>query len=159
MSNKPTGGSACPCSVCALPSTIKQGNQSLCDRHYRFGQMRSGAKRHGKLVPTRNELEAMRGADLICPDCKTKMNWRSKDGTQSVASLQHYRDGSMAIVCRSCNTRHAFMLGDSYREMPKDHKQCPCCKTIKPLTEFTLDSSRSGPAKRKLEGNPVTRTD
>lgn len=144
---KTTGGPAC--SICGLPSTIKQGHLNLCDKHYRFGQMRATARRHGKAVPSRKELSEMKGSNLICPDCGVNMNWRAKDGQATVASLQHYRDGSMEIVCRSCNTRHAYMDGDAYRTMPKDHKHCPCCNKTKPLTEFTLDSSRSGPAKRK----------
>lgn len=137
------------CAICGAASSIKQGRQHLCDRHYRLRQMRVGAKRNGKAVPSLKELEQMPGADLVCPDCAVRMNWRGADGTSTVASLQHYRDGSMAIVCRSCNTRHAFMDGDAYCAMPKDHKQCPCCSQIKALTEFTLDASRSGPAKRK----------
>lgn len=137
------------CSVCGLDSTIKQGNQMLCDMHYRFGQMRSNAKRHGKVVPSREQLSQMSGVSLICPDCGVQMNWRAKDGQNTVASLQHYRDGTMNIVCRSCNTRHAFMSEDSYRDMPKDHKLCHVCKEIKPLAEFTKDSYQSGQAKRK----------
>lgn len=147
MNTKDTGGPAC--SVCGLAATIKQGNQQLCDKHYRFGQMRAKAKATGKAVPSRQDLASMPGVDLVCPDCGVQMNWRSRNGQATVASLQHYRDGSMALVCRTCNTRHAFMDGDSYRAMPKDHKLCPTCKCIKPLTEFTLDASRSGPAKRK----------
>lgn len=146
MSTK-DGGPAC--SICGTIATIMQGHQHLCDKHYRFGQMRATAKAHGKAVPTREELTAMSGVDLVCPDCGVRMNWRAADGQSTVASLQHYRDGSMSMVCRSCNTRHAFMDGDSYREMPKDHKKCPCCKQIKSLTNFTLDASRSGTAKRK----------
>lgn len=128
--SKLDGGSAFPCSVCGDIATIMQGHQHLCDKHYRFGQMRANAKRNGKLVPTRNELSIMRGVELVCPDCGVKMNWRSIDGMNTVASLQHYRDGTMAIVCRACNTRHAFMPDDTYREMPKDQKLCPCCKQI-----------------------------
>lgn len=149
MSTKETSGPAFPCSVCGSPSSIKQGNQHLCDRHYRFGQMRANAKRHGKVVPTKDLLEGMSGSSLVCPDCGVAMNWRSVAGKATVASLQHYRDGSMNIVCRSCNTRHAFMDGDDYRAMPKDHKLCPTCNQVKPLAEFTKDNSRSGDAKRK----------
>ena len=147
--NTDNGGPAFPCSVCGGQGAIKQGNQLLCDRHYRFGQMRAKAKSCGKTVPSRDDLEKMQGATLVCPDCGVQMNWRAKDGQATVASLQHYRDGSMDIVCRSCNTRHAFMDGDSYRSMPKNCKRCPCCSLVKPLTEFTIDTSRSGQAKRK----------
>jgi hypothetical protein len=123
---------------------MKQGNQHLCDKHYRFGQMRVSAKRNGKEVPSHASLHKMVHDQMLCPDCGTGMNWRLKGGKATVASLQHYRDGRIAIVCLSCNTRHASMDGDSYRDMPKDHKQCPSCKTIKPKTEFFADNSRTG---------------
>ncbi len=149
MSEIKDGGPAFPCARCHDDSVIKQGRQWLCAKHYRFGQMRALAKRRGKTVPSHEQLHSMRGVDLVCPDCGVGMNWRSKDGHETVASLQHYRDGSMAIVCRSCNTRHAFMPNDDYRDMPADHKLCPTCKGIKPRSEFTTDNSRSGVLKRK----------
>jgi len=135
------------CSRCDLDSVIRQGNQWLCAKHYRFGQMKVLAKRMGKKVPEHCDLELIAPKDMKCGDCGVLMNWRAADGQSTVASLQHYRDGTLGIVCRSCNTRHAFMDGDSYREMPKDHKKCPGCNEIKPLTEFFKDNSRSGPMK------------
>ena len=144
-----TGGPAFPCAKCEEQAVIKQGRQWLCAKHYRFGQMRSLAKRRGKDVPSHEDLHSMPGADLACPDCGVRMNWRSKDGQSTVASLQHYRDGTMAIVCRSCNTRHAFMLGDEYRHMPAGQKMCPSCRQIKLSSEFTADNGRSGQLRRK----------
>jgi hypothetical protein len=132
-----------------LDSVIKQGHQHLCAKHYRFGQMRVTAKRHGKETPSHASLHAMVNDQMLCPDCGVQMNWRAKNGKSTVASLQHYRDGRMAIVCLSCNTRHASMEGDSYCDMPKDHKQCPSCKTIKHQSCFFADNGRSGPIKRK----------
>lgn len=137
------------CSRCDLDATIKQGNQWLCDKHYRFGQMRVLAKRRGKLVPSHDLLESLAFHGMGCPDCGVTMNWRAKDGQATVASLQHYRDGSLGIVCRSCNTRHAFMDGDTYRDLPSNFKFCPGCKQEKPATEFSVDNGRSGPLKRK----------
>lgn len=149
MSTINDGGPAFQCSVCGDQAIIKQGNQHLCAKHYRFGQMRANAKRNGKTVPSRDELESIMPKDLVCPDCSRQMNWRSADGQATVASLQHYRNGTYGIVCRSCNTRHAFMEGDSYREMQKDHKQCPQCKQIKPHEAFAVDNGRTGPIKLK----------
>lgn len=117
--------------------------------HYRFGQMRATAKRFGKLVPTHEQLEALALKGAGCPDCYREMNWLARNGQSTVATLQHYRDGTLAIVCRSCNTRHAFMPGDTYREMPKDQKLCSACDTIKPLTEFAKDNNRAGSMKVK----------
>lgn len=147
--SKDTGGPAFVCSVCDEEATMRQGNQRLCDKHYRFGSMRSKAKADGKTVPTRWQLESLTNPDMKCPDCGRLMNWRQKDGSASVASLQHYRDGSLGIVCLSCNTRHASMPGDSYRETPKHQKLCPSCEEIKDGSEFSLDRSRSGEIQRK----------
>jgi hypothetical protein len=110
--------------------------------------MRATAKRAGKMVPTREQLESMLRDN--CADCGVMMNMLSKDGERErTASLQHYRDGSLGIVCTSCNTRHAFMPGDSFRDMPKDHKRCPRCEIVKPFASFSIDRGRSGPMKFK----------
>ena len=137
------------CSRCECDATMKQGNQYLCDKHYRFGQMRASAKRNDKEVPTHEQLAALVSREMNCPDCGVQMNWRSKDGKSTVASLQHYRSGQIGIVCLSCNTRHAAMDGDSYCNMPKDHKRCPCCLETKPAFDFSVDNGRSGTIKRK----------
>lgn len=137
------------CSRCEVEAVIRQGNQWLCDKHYRFGSMRAGSKRRGKYVPSHVELEKLFDPKMLCPDCGVSMNWRAKDGQCTVATLQHYRDGTLAIVCRSCNTRHAFMKDDDYRQMPKDHKFCKKCNLIHPLKNFSKDNNRAGTMKLK----------
>jgi predicted RNA-binding Zn-ribbon protein involved in translation (DUF1610 family) len=111
--------------------------------------MRSKAKQCDKYSPTRDEIESLLNSEMLCPDCGVKMNWRSKDGRSTVASLQHYRDGTLGVVCLSCNARHASMPNDSYRNMAKDHKFCPSCQNIKHESCFSLDAGRSGNLKRK----------
>lgn len=147
MSKIETGGPAC--ARCGDVAVRYQGHQHLCAKHYRFGQMRAGAKRHGKSVPTHEQLERMVIGGNICADCNSPMNWLASENQTLAATLQHYRDGSFALVCRSCNTRHAFMPDDDYRDTPKDHKLCPKCREVKPDTEFCADNSRSGPRKLK----------
>ncbi|WP_261437611.1 hypothetical protein [Serratia proteamaculans] len=148
--SKETGGQAiCGKSGCTERAVRKQGHQDLCAKHYRFGQMRANAKRRGLSVPTHEHLHSLVGDDFRCPDCSRLMNWLSADGMASVASLQHYRDGTFGIVCRSCNTRHAFMPGDSFLSMPDSHKYCPSCKTSKSRDEFYSDLGRSGELKTK----------
>ena len=137
------------CSRCNEESTIKQGNQWLCDKHYRFGQMRQTARRSNKYVPSHSELESIDIGSMECKDCGVVMCWRAKEDQCKVASLQHYRSGEIAIVCRSCNTRHAYMNSDEYVDMPKDHKLCPSCGKIQPDHEFYSDNSRSGERKKK----------
>ena len=44
------------CATCGDSATIKQGHQHLCDKHYRFRQMRASAKATGKVVPSKQVL-------------------------------------------------------------------------------------------------------
>lgn len=141
------GPALAKCARCDSIAVRHQGHQWLCAMHYRFGQMRATAKKDGKAVPTHDDLAAM--VRKTCPDCGVFMHWTAHGHRAAVATLQHYRDGTLAIVCRSCNTRHASMPGDSYRDMPKDHKRCPSCRQVKHESEFTADNGRSGPLKRK----------
>lgn len=149
--SKGTGGpvSICGKQGCYEVAVRKQGHQYLCAKHYRFGQMRVNAKRRGLAVPSHEQLHSLVNSNLSCPDCSRQMNWLSADGMASVASLQHYRDGSFGIVCRSCNTRHAYMPGDTYLDIPNDHKFCPSCQISKLRSEFYCDSGRSGELKTK----------
>lgn len=148
MSIDKTGG-ANVCSICKIEAKHVQGHQHLCSKHYRFGQMRSSAKRHGKTVPSREILEKLSHIENKCGDCGIQMNWLAKEGHSTVVTLQHYRNGEYGFVCLSCNVRHAAMPDDSYRDMPKDHKFCPHCKSIKSLDDFSADNSRSGGKKIK----------
>ena len=128
------------CKWCKKESIMKQGRIWLCVKHYRFQQMRCNAKRHGKTVPTYSELELMLSGlmDMQCQLCKQKMNWRSIDGQSTVISLQHWRSGGFGLLCRSCNTRHAFRPGDSF-EYSEFEKHCPGCSQLKPVGEFYTD--------------------
>lgn len=143
------GGAAKACSRCGEPAAHQQGHQQLCPQHYRFGQMRATAKRRGLSVPSHEYLSLLVSPGMQCPDCDTVMNWLARDGQTFVATLQHYRDGSFGIVCRSCNTRHAFAPDDTFRDAPKDHKFCPSCRTFHPFANYAADNGRSGPLKLK----------
>lgn len=148
MSDINDGGPALrKCARCDSLAIRHQGHQWLCAMHYRFGQMRSTAKQRGKTVPSHEELASL--VSDKCRDCGGPMHWLARGHQATVASLQHYRDGTYGIVCRSCNTRHAFMPGDTYRDMPKDHKRCPKCEQVKPISEYAKDNGRSGPMKVK----------
>ena len=113
-------------------------------RNLRFYQMRREAERKGKAVPTMNQLYALASNGLSCPDCGVTMHWLEKESPRFVITLQHYRDGSFGLVCKSCNSRHRNMPGDDYRSSPKDHKYCPHCKLLKPFSKFAHDSTRKG---------------
>lgn len=132
------------CARCSNSAARYQGHQWLCPKHYRFGQMRATATRRGKLTPSHDELERMSSENMQCWDCGRWLNWLGEDGTESVVSLKHYRDGTLGFVCRSCSTRHTFAPGDSYRDQPKDHKFCPSCEAVKPLSDYELNGRGFG---------------
>lgn len=132
------------CMHCDSVALVKRGRR-LCSRHYRYEQMCDGAKRSQQAIPTYEQLDAMPGTDLVCPDCSVEMGWfKSDKGAARTASLQHYRDGTLAIVCMSCNARHASMPGDQFRDLPKEHKKCPKCSEVKPFDMFYRDRHRGG---------------
>src|SRR6056297_1825930 len=114
----------------------------------RFRGMRYKAKDDGKYMPSFGELESVVPRDMRCPSCSTEMNWFARDGHKSVMTLQHDRDGSIRMLCLSCNTRHAFCEGDSFYDIPNGHKPCAGCDEIKPLDEFWTDNHRRWESKQ-----------
>jgi len=132
------------CRWCASPAYMKQGRLWLCQKHYRFQQMRANAKRNGKSVPEYETLQSLvdGNVDLICPGCRKPMYWTAEHGLTSVLSLQHDRDGGVRFLCRSCNTRHAGMPGDTFYLLPDAHKLCHACSQVLPLEKFYKDVSR-----------------
>lgn len=138
--SKHTGGSAC--SWCIRPAHIKQGRIMLCQMHYRISSMRSNAKRHGKAVPSREQIEAMIPSPFECSSCNREMTWVGKFGASQKATLQHDRSGSMRIICLGCNTRHAHHPGDTFYDIPDGKKLCPDCSRVLPISSFCKDKSR-----------------
>jgi hypothetical protein len=124
------------CYICGDKTIILHGRKNVCEKHKRFLQMQHTAKRDKKYVPSIYEIEKMVPKDMICQDCGCTMHWIDNDNRRHGAVLQHYRNGSLAITCMACNTKHGLMIGDSYRDVPSGHKMCTSCKTIKPLDMF-----------------------
>lgn len=138
----PDGGAAFPCAWCDQPSHIKQGRIWLCRKHYRFSSMRSRAKRDGKQVPSRSELEGMVPTPFVCVGCSLPMTWGRENGASSQATLQHDRSGVLRIICLACNTRHAAHPDDTYYDIPSGYKRCAKCERVLPQERFSQDRSR-----------------
>lgn len=129
------------CKWCDDAAYIKQGHIWLCKKHYRFQQMRAKAKRANKTVPTYEELEVLWAyTNGSCPICHRSMNWMSKEGTATVASLQHDRSGNHRIICLSCNVRHASFKDDSFYDEDPNTRVCPRCKRRLTWASFTADN-------------------
>lgn len=128
------------CSKCNEPATMFRFETNSCAIHYRIKQMRSSAKRHGKLVPSEQWLEDMVSklvADsMACPICRRTMNWLLCQGHSTAVTLQHDRNGEMRLMCFGCNSKHKHHPGDSYYELPPDKKHCSVCNEVKDVSEF-----------------------
>jgi len=127
------------CKWCKKKAHVKQGSVWLCKKHYRFMQMRVNAKRNKKTVPPYEELEKILLPN--CPVCKRKFNWLSKEGAQTVITLQHDRSGAFRFLCLSCNVRYASFKDDSFYSQSPKTKICPKCKKEKPWSEYHTDNS------------------
>jgi hypothetical protein len=124
------------CYICGDAAIKRHGRANRCEKHHRFIQMQKTAKQDGKYVPSVYEIEKLVSINMKCVDCGCLMHWIDDDNRSAGAVLQHYRDGTLGIVCLSCNTKHGFLPGDSYRDVPVGNKLCRACKTIKPLFMF-----------------------
>lgn len=126
------------CYVCGVGAVPRHGRVNVCEVHGRLLQMQHAAKADKKYVPSLWELQALIPSGMICKDCNEVMHWVDGENRQRGAVLQHYRDGSLAIVCFSCNTKHGLMPGDMYRDILRGQKLCRACKTIKPIEAFSV---------------------
>jgi len=144
MSKINDGGPASfsPCAWCENPSHIKQGRIMLCATHYRIGSMRSRAKRDGKYVPSRAEIEKLIVEPFVCEGCGRGMNWLREQGASTQVTLQHDRSGNLRLICLGCNTRHAHHPGDLYWSLGPGQKYCGKCDRVLPETDFVKDVSR-----------------
>lgn len=107
----------------------------------RFQRMRIQAKRLGKRVPSYEELDRALPSDMLCPVCAVLMVWRAKIAPKRVITLQHDQSGEIRLICQSCNSRHAA-YGDSFYNLPPEHKRCCGCKRIKPFGDFPKDRTQ-----------------
>ena len=75
-----------------------------------------------------------------CPHCLNPMilypEGRCRRG---IATVQHYDDGRLGIICFTCNLAHSkSQLRDALFDLPQGHKFCPDCQTAKPKSEFHI---------------------
>lgn len=143
--------------VCARRGCLEPGAKRLangttvyCIKHHKIARMRDSASRRGKHVPTVEELEQLIArSGMVCRDCGCQMVWSKCISTTQVMTLQHYRDGVLAVVCLSCNSKHGRLPGGIYRDAKRETKWCHGCHSILPLSMF---GSRKSYGKRVFEG-------
>lgn len=141
------------CAHCDAPRAWSSRFTGYCEKHLRIYRIRLECSRRGLYSPTRVELEQMLGdVPGECSSCGTTMIWRAH-GTNApkgrVASIQHWKNETVSIICFSCNARHGSLGGDDDRffQCDKNSKSCYVCKQILPLSDFWKGSGFGG--KRK----------
>ena len=133
----------CKYSGCNLIGTFTnhkdRTNDKYCAKHFRFTRMIRAARGRNKYVPTFHELEVLLEnlVNFQCPSCQKQMKFTVyESGMPDIVSLQHNRDGSISLICLSCNSRHQHYPNDSFYFRDKNMKRCSKCKTEKMLNQF-----------------------
>lgn len=123
---------------------------TYCDKHFVWSDRKRTSKSRNKTFPSIEEFETL-WKELInnkfhCLVCRKKMIIKSlqKGLKGCVVSLQHWKDGSLGLICTACNTGHGHSkLGDDWKHVPKNFKYCPACDKIKNKENFGKNRSRS----------------
>lgn len=138
-SRKAGSPSAGECCRCSLPAVLLTKGTGYCALHRRIRVMRRGAKSTRQACPTFAQLETMFAAlvDMRCPRCSRVMTMDRM--CASLVTLQHNRDGTLMLLCHSCNARHAAQADDTFLGIPPDHKLCRDCGQVKPLDAFSFN--------------------
>lgn len=108
------------CSRCSAEMV----NNAYCAKHQVIKNMRTHALHYGKSVPSWNELDAMfMYHGMHCKHCRKRMLLRSNRAEKpvdrnAVVTLQHNNDGSICLLCHSCNVSHRH-YGDALYTFPK----------------------------------------
>lgn len=126
----------CSRPACNDEAVRQHGNANYCEVHSRIQMMRANAQTQGKYKPTIEEMEALIPEVMCCPVCNLEMQWAADDRKQSV-SLQHWANGTISLVCLSCNSRMTFTEDIP----PEGHRRCHVCKETKPEEQFSQRES------------------
>ena len=123
---------------------IHKPSTKYCVQHYRFENMRIGARVAKKYVPTRKELKLLVPKNMVCVGCERTMSWSSLGGGSTIVTLQHDRDGTLRLICLRCNVRHSRQPGDSFYKIPIGYWRCCRCKKIKLRSDFITARNKNG---------------
>lgn len=114
----------------------------FCVLHWRIRAMRNSSRTNQKYIPSVAEIEAIIPESMLCPKCGRRMFWTQSHGDAALTlSLQHNLDGSIGILCRSCNAREDDFPNGTFMKVPLDLKFCAKCLKLFPLCEFQKHGS------------------
>lgn len=132
---------------CTNEGTVRWGRNIYCARCSKINHMlRNTHHDYPDRAISWAEIDALlkgaEAADLICPHCKDRMFYDLRAGRKHIATIQHYRDGSLGIICFGCNAKHGrHKLGDAVYLIPEGHKSCSTCARVLPLAAFGSNRS------------------
>lgn len=79
---------------------------------FRTFKMLEGTYKKNKERPDFWVLRQMLWDNRLCPECGKIMYWApSKTNKGDTVSLQHYEDGTIGVLCHSCNTSDGLKKG------------------------------------------------
>jgi hypothetical protein len=117
---------------------------SYCRRCYRVMKILDYCHRkYPERLTTWDEVASLWDGAIAtgqCPHCFNLMVLYS-DGRRrtGLATIQHYDDGRLGIICFTCNLAHSKSeLRDKLFNLPQGQKFCPDCQTAKPKYEFHI---------------------
>lgn len=105
---------------------------SYCIACYWIADRRATCTQRKKYKPSWEELRALMVSH--CPHCDVEMSYLCRRGKRgNKATLQHYNDGHIGVICHNCNNGHGkSSLGDAYFDIPRTHKYCCVCREVIP---------------------------
>lgn len=115
---------------------------NLAQRKKIYMMSYNSAKNGKAFVSTKTIIKLLESSNMLCHGCGQQMVWFAKENTRRVMSLQHNKDGTLELICRSCNTRHSFCPEDSYYTCDPNLQFCRRCKQWKPLVNFGHKTSK-----------------
>ena len=122
---------------------------SYCRRCYRLLKILGYCRRRYPHRPTDwNELDALwtEAEDFpFCPHCSKAMIFYPPRQRRGMATIQHYDDGRLGVICLGCNLAHSKSeLGDGLFALKPNEKFCPDCGEIKDRDEFHIQNRFNG---------------
>jgi hypothetical protein len=114
-------------------------------RTAKFRMMIGCARKYGKAEPTMEEIEGMVPDDLVCICGRQMLMFAGRWTRAETMTLQHWDDGSMSIVCQSCNSTHSRLGDDIFFCTPAGACWCAECQEYKPESLFGNYAGRSKP--------------
>ena len=148
----------CSWKGCSEVSFIKVGSGAYCKFHYKCNSMMASSNNNPNYPSTtmgvmNKMLRECYDKGLKCPHCEKQMLLHSSEGSRKdVVSIQHNLDGSLQLLCLSCNTSHGNYRSDAiFYKMEEGRKNCTGCKEWLPFEMFSKNKCEASGLQTKCK--------